>query len=368
MHRTPRWILGVALLAALPAAGQRTPAPAAPQAPVTPPAPWTNTNPVLRRIWDEETRNSQVERLSQVLADSIGPRLTASPAIEAASRWAIGQYRSWGIPARTERYGTFRAWRRGPSHVDRVQPRVRSLEGTMLAWSPGTTGPVQAGVVVMPTTFESAAAFQAWLPQVRGKLVLASVPMPTCRPLAQWKELATPESYTAMAAQLETVGRAAALRLQAIGLTNREMPKALEDAGAVGVLTSYPSGGWGVDRIFNAYTRRVPTLDLSCEDYGLVYRLQQQGQGPVVRVDAQSQELGEVPVFNTVAEIRGSEKPDEYVILSAHFDSWDGASGATDNGTGTVTMMEAMRLLRTAYPRPKRTILVGHWSGEEQGL
>jgi Zn-dependent M28 family amino/carboxypeptidase len=75
-----------------------------------------------------------------------------------------------------------------------------------------------------------------------------------------------------------------------------------------------------------------------------------------------------VPVFNTIATIPGTEKPDEYVMLSAHFDSWDGSSGATDNATGTITMLEAMRILREAYPRPKRTILVGHWGGEEQGL
>jgi Iap family predicted aminopeptidase len=88
----------------------------------------------------------------------------------------------------------------------------------------------------------------------------------------------------------------------------------------------------------------------------------------VVRVDADAELLGEVPVWNTIAVIRGSGLPDEYVLLSAHFDSWDGASGATDNGTGTVTMMEAMRILKTIYPNPKRTLLVGHWNGEEQGL
>jgi len=75
-----------------------------------------------------------------------------------------------------------------------------------------------------------------------------------------------------------------------------------------------------------------------------------------------------VPSFNTIAEIKGTEKPDEYVMLSAHFDSWDAAQGATDNGTGTLTMMEAMRILKLVYPNPKRTILVGHWGSEEQGL
>jgi Zn-dependent M28 family amino/carboxypeptidase len=72
-------------------------------------------------------------------------------------------------------------------------------------------------------------------------------------------------------------------------------------------------------------------------------------------------------MFNVVAELRGSELPDEYVLLSAHLDSWHGATGATDNGTGTITMLEAMRILKAAYPRPRRTILVGHWGGEEQG-
>jgi carboxypeptidase Q len=73
-------------------------------------------------------------------------------------------------------------------------------------------------------------------------------------------------------------------------------------------------------------------------------------------------------MFNVIAELRGTELPDEYVMLSAHLDSWHGATGATDNGTGTITMLEAMRILRATYPNPRRTILVGHWGGEEQGL
>jgi Zn-dependent M28 family amino/carboxypeptidase len=92
------------------------------------------------------------------------------------------------------------------------------------------------------------------------------------------------------------------------------------------------------------------------------------GDNPTIRVTAESRELGSVPVFNTIAEIKGSEKPEEYVILSAHFDSWDGGTGATDNATGTIVMMEAMRILQQIYPKPKRTILVGHWGSEEQGL
>jgi hypothetical protein len=156
-------------------------------------------------------------------------------------------------------------------------------------------------------------------------------------------------------------------RIERTGLNNRTLPAALERAGAVGILTSTWSGGYGVTRIFQARTEAIPTWDLSCEDYGLVARLAERGQGPVVRMQADAAFTGEVPTFNVVAEITGTE-PDEFVMLSAHFDSWDGGSGATDNGTGTITMMEALRLLKTAYPSPRRTILVGHWNSEEQGL
>ena len=157
-------------------------------------------------------------------------------------------------------------------------------------------------------------------------------------------------------------------RIEASGHDSRTLPVALEDAGAVGVLQSRWSNGWGVNKVFNARTERTPTLDLSCEDYGLVVRLAENNQGPVLEVEAEAEFLGEVPAFNTIAMIRGNELPDEYVLLSAHYDSWDGGSGATDNATGSITMMEAMRILKATYPTPRRTILVGHWSGEEQGL
>ena len=126
--------------------------------------------------------------------------------------------------------------------------------------------------------------------------------------------------------------------------------------------------GCGVSKISTTISERIPELGLSCEDYGLLFRLAEHNQGPVLRVDANAEFLGELPVSNIIAELPGKEKPYEYVVLSAHFDSWDPASGATDNGSGTVVMMEAMRILKAVYPNPKRTILVTHWSGEEQGL
>ena len=135
----------------------------------------------------------------------------------------------------------------------------------------------------------------------------------------------------------------------------------------MGILAAEWSDGWGANKIFDADTERIPSIHLSCEDYGLVHRLASNDQGPVLRLDAEAEFLGEVPVFNVIGELRGTELPDEYVLLNAHFDSWDGASGATDNGTGSIMMMEAMRILKEVYPQPRRTILVAHWGGEEQG-
>jgi Zn-dependent M28 family amino/carboxypeptidase len=123
-----------------------------------------------------------------------------------------------------------------------------------------------------------------------------------------------------------------------------------------------------VNKVFFAPTRRGVGIDVSCEDYGLLFRLADNGQGPRLRVHAEAEDLGEVPQFNIIAELRGTERPDEYVLLSAHLDSWHAATGATDNGTGTITMLEAMRILKATYPQPKRTILVGHWGAEEMGL
>jgi hypothetical protein len=324
-------------------------------------------NPVLEGIWREGMERSQVEALAQALLDSIGPRLTGSPAQKAGNAWLLERYRGWGIEARNEKYGTWRGWRRGPTHIDLIQPRVRTLEGMMLAWSPGTKGPVEAGTVLLPEVSDPA-AFAAWLPQAKGKFVLISYPQASCRPDENLQKWATPESLERMRRKRDQGSDAWSARIARTGETARTLPERLESAGAIGILANRWSEGWGVDKVFDARTTRAPVVDLSCEDYGLVFRLTEHSQGPVVRLDAQAEALGEVPVFNTIAMIRGTEKPDEYVMLSAHFDSWDGASGATDNGTGTVTMLEAMRILKTVYPRPKRTIVVGHWSGEEQGL
>jgi hypothetical protein len=323
-------------------------------------------DPVLEAMWQEGMENSQAYSLAQVLMDRFGPRLTGTPEQKAAQDWLVATYGAWGVEASNEDYGTWISWERGITHIDLVEPRVRTLEGMMLAWSPGTKKK-KAGVVLLPDVADSA-AFVAWLPQAKGKYVLTSFAQPTCRPNQNWEENATAASFERMEGEREAASAMWDARVEATGLSGRELPKRLEAAGAVGVLTSNWPPGWGVTRVFNANTEKVPTLVLSCEDYGLVYRLAENGQNPVLEVEAKADFRGEAPLSNTIAVIPGSEKPDEYIVLSAHFDSWDGGSGATDNGTGTITILEAMRLLKAAYPNPKRTIIAGHWNSEEQGL
>jgi len=324
---------------------------------------------VLRAIWTLGMDSSQTRTLAQVLLDSIGPRLTGSPGHQSATQWLLQRYTSWGVPARREQYGTWDSWRRGITHIDLVSPRVRTLEGITLAWSPATTTPIEGDVLVLPIV-RDASEFEAWLPEVRGKFVLISRAEPTCRANQEWEANARPESFERMKAERDSATSGYFRNIQRIGIRGGlgGLAQRIEAAGAAAIVTSNWSGGWGVNKIFSAATERVPTLDLSCEDYGLVYRLAENHQGPRLRLEAASEMLGEVPVYNVVAELRGHELPNEYVMLSAHLDSWDAASGATDNGTGTLTMLEAMRILKRTYPNPRRTIIVGHWGGEEQGL
>lgn len=325
-------------------------------------------DPTIQRIWDEGMNRSQAMTLAQVLMDRHGQRLTGSPQSDAAQEWMVRTYAGWGVGARRERYGTWLGWDRGVSHVDLVAPRVRSLEAMALAFSPSTAGgPVEGEVVTYPMDVATPEQFEAWLPTVKGKVFLMNPPRLSCRSTSQWMEFSTPE-------ERQRVQDAQNAMQTAWNQTNvamsggRSVWQKLRDAGAIAVFTSQWSNYPGIQKVFGSPTQTLPTFSVGCEDYGLLFRLAQQGQGPRVRAFTDSRLLGERPVFNVIAEIKGREKPDEYVVLSAHFDSHSGASGATDNGTGTITMMEALRILKQVYPNPKRTILVGHWNGEEQGL
>jgi carboxypeptidase Q len=325
-------------------------------------------DPVIKDFWKEAVDSSQLEGLAHQLLDVIGPRLVGTPQLSKAEDWAVAKYKSWGIDAKTEQWGKWKSWQRGVTHIDLLEPRVRTLEGTAEGWCPPTKKAGATAEVIVLDDATDSLAFMKWLPTVKGKFVLISQPQPTGRPDKDWEEFALPKSYDSLKVERKRINDEWNDRIRRTGFKADTLPEVLEASGAAGVFISRWSGGLGIYRVFGTRTTTMPAIDLSLEDYNLLYRFVQYGDKPVVRVFTDSKFLGEVPTANVIGMIRGTEKPDEYVMLSAHFDSWDAASGATDNGTGTIVMMEAMRLLEKYYPHPKRTILVGHWSSEEQGL
>ena len=327
---------------------------------------FTTDDPVVHRIWDEGMNNSHTAQLAQALLDSIGPRLAGSPELADAQDWLVAKYESWGVPVRVEEYGTWKGWRQGTLHVDMVSPRVQTLEAEFLAWSPGTDGPVEGEVVAPPADLD-ADNVDEWLAGLEGKFVLMSPPELMCRAPQELEANAREQTVARLDSLRSEVKREWNHRWGAVG--DRQSREArLNEAGVAGLLTSYWSGGWGVNKVHLTMSERAVAMDLSCEAYGMLFRMAENGQAPRIRVDADAEDLGTVPQFNVLAELRGTELPDEYIVLSAHLDSWHSATGATDNGTGTLTMLEAMRLLKAAYPNPRRTIIVGHWGAEEMGL
>lgn len=323
---------------------------------------------ILEAIEEQAYEHSELKSLAHYMMDVIGPRLVGTPQMQHAHDWAVETFKDWGISAEKQQFGTWRGWERGITHVDLVSPRVVTLEAMQLAWSPPTPeGGVTGEVVIVPEV-EDSTEFKEWLPEAEGKFVMISMHQPTGRPDYNWEEYATEESLERMREKRDKVQQEWRERIQRTGHNSRSLVRALEDAGAAGILMSNWSEGFGTNKIFGAHTEEIPTIDILLEDYGMLYRLAENGHEPEIRVNAESEDHGEVPTYNTIAEIPGTEKPDEYIILSAHYDSWDGGTGATDNGTGSVTMMEVARILKEVYPEPKRTILVGLWGSEEQGL
>ncbi len=322
-------------------------------------------DPVIRQMWTLGMEESQTEDLAQVLTDFIGPRLAGSHELEAAADWALSKFGEWGVSARKEQYGTWNGWEFGITHVDLVAPRISTLESEVLAWSPGTDGPIEGDVVTVPE-FPSEAEAVAWLPSVQGKIVLVSAPEPMCRAPQALEANATPETVERLAEQRQALRQDYNRRLAPFG--GRGAVQRFAEAGAAGIISSSWSNGWGVNKVFSASTRDAPSVDLSCEDYGMVFRMAEKGQGPRIRMNIEAEYIGEMPQFNVVAELRGTELPEEYIVLGAHLDSWHAATGATDNATGSIMMMEAMRILKATYPNPRRTIIVGLWGPEEMGL
>ena len=290
----------------------------------------------IDRIVAEGRGASQVMRHLDHLVNKIGPRLTSSTNLTTACEWAVETFKSFGIEnAHMEEWGEFPVgFDRGVMMGRMVAPKDMILDITTMAWSPGTKGLSRGRVVLAP---EDAASLDA--EKVKGAWVLV--------------------------AQQQRRGAGG----------NNDLSAALEKAGALGELR--PGFGATNDLVITAGNSRVswdelptfPRITLRRDQITEIRELMDQQQEVVLEFDIENRFVeGPIKLYNVIADIKGTEFPDEYVIVGGHIDSWDGARGTTDNGTGVATTLEAARLLTASGARPRRSIRFMLWSGEEQGL
>jgi carboxypeptidase Q len=355
---------------------------------------------VIGRIQQEGLERSQVMEHVVWLADVHGPRLTGGPGIEQAGEWARAQLRGWGLAnVREERFGFGRGWslERFSAHI--LEPQVQPVIGMPKAWTHGTGGPVTAEVVLAPILREE--DFERFRGALRGRIVLTqperAVNLLEGRIVLRMNEREIEEARTVV----DPPGAPAPLPRTAVEPAPPPPPPAAErilafyaEEGAVALLeygarTDVVPGGsdlsWVSQRtdggtlFVTAGGSRapdappgLPSVVLAVEHYNRMARVLERGVRVTMELDVRTRFHEETRPngFNILAEIPGTDPAlrDEVVILGAHFDSWHGATGATDNATGTAAMMEAMRILQTVGARPRRTIRLALWGAEEQGL
>ncbi|OFW10808.1 MAG: hypothetical protein A3H96_04160 [Acidobacteria bacterium RIFCSPLOWO2_02_FULL_67_36] len=343
------------------------------------------------KIRAEARQHSQIMKTMHYLTDVYGPRLTGSPNHKAAAEWAVKQMTDWGFEN-----GHLEPWDFGhPGWLNErfsgfvVSPVKDSLVGEVLGWTPSTKGTatsdaVQIVVPSQPTEGELDAWVAATKARVAGKIVLVGahtmVPVTIAKsPLRRdTDELrrqydpaspATPQGPPAYArgpAQPIPAGRLAP------NVVNERVDAMLVEAGAL-VRVNDAGRDHGQIRAFQNrtydVTKAVPTVILRNEDYGRLSRLLADGAPVTLEFTIVNRTYPEgTTSYNTIAEIPGTDKKGEVVMLGGHLDSWHAATGATDNAIGSAIMMEAARILKAIGVTPRRTIRVALWGGEEQGL
>lgn len=344
---------------------------------------------VNARIREEGTKNSQVMKLAQVLTDVYGPRLTGSPQLKASGEWAAKTMTEWGM-----QNAALEPWNWGhPGWVNErasgfiTAPVQDSLVFEVLAWTPSTAGTVKGNAVQFnlpnrPTQAELTAYFNSVRASLKGSMVIYGDPQvvpvninPPPKRLAddvakeRFTPRDTPQQQPQFPQQPQQPAKEGALNPMQI---NEQVNQFFIDAG-VAVRVNDAGREHGQIRAFSnsSYdaTKVVPTVVMRNEDFGRISRLIKSGRSVELEFNIQNKLYPEgATAYNTVAEIVGSEKPDEVIIIGGHLDSWHSATGATDNATGCAVMMEAARIIKALGLKPKRTIRVALWSGEEQGL
>jgi hypothetical protein len=322
------------------------------------------TNPeIVSRIIDEGMRRSHTDADLQYLLDVIGPRLSGSPAMRRANEWTQQKFREYGMDRTALEPYTFGVgWTRGPMTLRMLAPQQREIQGVSWAWSPGTNGPLAGDVVFMDA--RTVREFnQRFVGKLAGKWVMMSPAYPT-------ENAANPAVTKADSMRLDSARIALRARNddEAHFLTNqtgyvaRERPAGLiRDGGKqFGLFTMSGSP---------AAISFLPQIVVGNDVYSQWQRLARRGEPVRIEADIRNSFTRDtLEQWNTIGEIRGSEHPDEVVLLGAHLDSWDLATGGTDNATGSIAVLEAARILKAAGIQPKRTIRFVLFSGEEEGL
>ncbi|MCA9764160.1 MAG: M20/M25/M40 family metallo-hydrolase [Gemmatimonadetes bacterium] len=339
----------------------------------------------IERIKTEAMERSQVMDIMSWLTDVHGPRLTGSPITKAAGDWAIETMKGWGLEnVHYEWWGPFgRGWVADHFHAMMTAPHPFQLIAYPAAWSVGTNGVATGDVVRI--AIDSVADFDRLKGTLRGKWVMMD-PVPTIE--AHWQPLATrftDDALAGMAAvQPPTQAQQAASRggRGAFGGGPRGPNMAqlrtefFVNEGVLGVLVPSTRDG-GTLRAAATGNRNpdapaaVPSIIVAGEHYGRISRLLEKQIPVTVEIDSRVRFTdGDLRSFNILGEIPGTDPAlkDEVVMIGAHFDSWHMGTGATDNGAGSATMLEAMRILKALDLKPRRTIRIGLWTGEEQGL
>jgi hypothetical protein len=332
----------------------------------------------VTRIRYEGFHNSQVMQLASGLMDSIGERLTGSPNMKRANEWTRDQLTAMGLSnAHLEPWGPFgRGWANQYTNVRMTSPDLVPLIAYAKAWTPGTNGVVSGKCI--RANIEDKKDFDKYRGKLAGMIVIFG-PDAEVKPVteAPYKRLA--DDDLSKTGEYQIPGERPPFRMAEI-LRRRQFQKELNQFFAdekVLAVIDHSRGTAGGGTVFvqsgGSYkageTTTVPQITMASEHWSRIARLLDEKKDVTLELNVTNQFYDDDPMqYDTIAEIPGTDKKDEIVMLGAHLDSWHAGTGATDNGAGTVVMMEAVRILKALDIKPRRTIRIGLWSGEEEGL
>jgi carboxypeptidase Q len=328
--------------------------------------------------------NSKVMEIASWLTDVNGPRLTGSPNIKKAADWAVQEMTSWGLQNATEEPWTNRSnyfahgWQNEKFYMHAVAPQEFSIPGTPTAWTPGTNGLVRGDVVLVTETTQE--DLQQYAGKLKGKWILTQTPpevpafwtapsqRETTETLADMENATPREPEFGQSRPNDGRGGFPGRGGSGQGFNRNDF---FMNEGALGLISTTPRGH-GIYTIGgNRNTdpdKSIPQIVIPAEQYNRMARTLAKNITVTVEADVKNTFTNDPPMFNVVGEIRGTDKADEVVMIGAHFDSWHASTGATDNGAGSAAMLEAMRILKQSGVTLRRTVRIGLWTGEEQGL